>query len=454
MIPIAYLLDESTTIHAYLSLTPQKNDIGVQYFDEFKKLIAQEKMSDFHTIQISPSNALQVSFHSRNVDRNIVFKDSQNYQAFWKLLQDKNLIENTTTDPRTFSIKKNPLEQGGGSVINSIISTLFTGMSQQNNNSPENRAVDGITFGSISALSPSSQLTPFSKTDAQNADLSSVSFSSITIASDAVPVIFERLLKPKIPNEDYTNLKLQWKLTSPAQWDHDYKLRSFVHSLDKYLKNSSQFTYEEYKVLLFNVALGLYTQYFGSLKYSSQLMLLIEMLIRGLLASKLENGMFKLKKDNQMKSPEETENIIFAHLIPLWDLVLESKKCAVPQETMKIKTMLQTISPSTNSMLDDRKIKQLDFVMKDADLFFTQGRKIEEYLLLIFSSIANGDISLFRQNIIAISLVLLQDKLQVIPYDQKTKFEESYSTGLREIDVRTLLYNYERLNSNQNNTIL
>jgi hypothetical protein len=165
-------------------------------------------------------------------------------------------------------------------------------------------------------------------------------------------------------------------------------------------------------------------------------MLLVFVIFSAFLTGDCLNGKI-LAQDGAELSDDEAEATVFWH-----SKVLIEKAAAASfsmlKESLSIWALLSTISVSTLEMLNDHNVTNFDFAFKEAVLLFSSEREVDATLLLAAAAVASGDLRAFYQNGITASLVLLQERLQVVPINRPGAFCEAYA-------VELLLYNIERM---------
>lgn len=433
---VSLIFDEGSSMKSFLKLSMQKGLVFFEYADETNHSIIRESINQFRTIQLSEEDPMRITIHGPLVDRSVRFETTEDYSHFLRFIQEHNFLIPTEIDPRTFTIqsKSSSKKQPGlTDFVNSIV-----------NNAPNNdeiirRSVDGFAFKYVESFLPSLKLNTLTKEEAQTIDLSTVSLSTLQIPEDVFPILFTRLINPPDIADEYSNLKKQWELTSKDQWYRFSQMRVFVNSVEQYIEKS-ELTTEFHKQLFFNMALTLFTRYFAKLNCSPELLFCISIIIRCFLTEYADTNGF-LTTSNETISFEKAEILIFSHLCEFWEK-LSIDSFSVNKESVNVREMLSKISPSTLLMLDDRKLTLLDFAMADADLFFTRGRNLNDSLLLFVSALSTKDVLLFRRNMICVSLILLQEKLQLIPFSDLKSFADTYQVELRFINPRLLILNH------------
>lgn len=71
-----------------------------------------------------------------------------------------------------------------------------------------------------------------------------------------------RFINPPDFTEEYFKLKKQCELTSLDKWNFFLEMRVFVYSVEQYIEKS-ELKIKFHKQLFFNMALTLFTRYFG-----------------------------------------------------------------------------------------------------------------------------------------------------------------------------------------------
>lgn len=137
---------------------------------------------------------------------------------------------------------------------------------------------------------------------------------------------------------------------------------------------------------------------------------------------------------------------------------------SLPELFLSIRAQLSSISPSTNSLLETRGIKTLDFCVEDFRSFFVRGRPIGDAQLFITAMIAASNTPQFLAAVLCSLLVLLQSSLQRVPPLEENRsqnennnnnnadggvrlemFRKVFNTSLPLLDMRLVLYNEEGL---------
>ncbi|OHT13721.1 hypothetical protein TRFO_16041 [Tritrichomonas foetus] len=362
--------------------------------------------------------------------------DSSN---FLQILSKHGILTPLTHDPYSFVITR-PSGQNNrfDHIVGAIINTF-----RNEGDSTKIRPVDGFVYGTIEQILPSCQLARFTVEDASNAKIETLLFSSLSIPIEAYPTLFSRILNINNLDEkisDLMKLKKQWELTSYAEWDHHSALRAFVHDVEEWIDENCQMS-ELHCRLLFNLSITLFTDFFGNLQFSEQLMYLISVMMSAFISDNSKDGCF-IANDGTGLTFEEAENNIYWNLKAAL-LKISKNKMSSLQESLSIRTALSAISSSTLEMLNDHGFTSLDFTFIEAEVFFGYNKKRSEKLLLLVSALASNDINGFRKNGIIASLILLQETLQIIK--DNDSFIHKFSIEIRKLDSRLLLYNIERL---------
>lgn len=110
-----------------------------------------------------------------------------------------------------------------------------------------------------------------------------------------------------------------------------------------------------------------------------------------------------------------------------------------------VKTTLQTISPSTSKMLEDRKISSFKFCSDDIKAFFLNDRTLVDSQLYLSSLFMSDDKNKFIQYTLCTILTLLQDRFKDIPNDDMKSFQTFFENLLPTLDIRLIIYNVENL---------
>ncbi|OHT02960.1 hypothetical protein TRFO_29772 [Tritrichomonas foetus] len=443
---VSLVLDDDTTIPATLKVYIQKGNVLFEYLDQNDHSIIRDSITQFRSIQFSEENALKTTIHGPLIDRVIQFESMGDHSKFYNFLRENVQLEPSETDPRSFIIKEKQTEQKQPTLTD-FVHTIVKTIVNKNEPSIIKRPVDGFTYGTIVQILPSNKLVPLTREEAETAILSSLPLNTYSISHELFPIIFTRLINPPDLSSEYKKLKEQWQLTSKAEWDYFLKMRVFVHSVEKYLEKTSRLTTETHKQLFFNISLALFTRYFSELSFGPKLMCVIELIINCFLKETSDGDSFDLMAGGKL-GIEETEILLFSHISEIWEIVTKSQ-LSVEKESFNILNALSTISPSTKAILDDRNMKLLDFAIPDADLFFTRGKNLNDSLLLFAAALATGDIAVFRKNVICSSLVLLHERLQLIPINDTKTFSETYCMELRNIKARLLILNNIKIHLSQ-----
>lgn len=153
--------------------------------------------------------------------------------------------------------------------------------------------------------------------------------------------------------------------------------------------------------------------------------------------------------------------------------IADSHVPSLPELFLSIRAQLSSISPSTNSLLETRGIKTLDFCVDDFKSFFIRGQPFSDAQLFLTAMISASNTPQFLAAVLCSILVLLQSALQRVPLSNEQKnqsggngasnenysntsyekednariemFRKIFSTSLPLLDMRLVLYNEEGL---------
>lgn len=424
----------------------ESNEVLIEFWNGNDK-ITTDRLFQYNSLRLDKTDQKKCTLQSAALNRVIIFQKEPDLDKFLHLLSEYGILTPITFDQYSFVISQPTNGQMNKFNIVHAIRNTFKG----DNENIKIRPVDGFIYKTIEQQLPFSQFARFTVEDATTAKIDSLIYSSLSIPIELYSIIISKLLKIEDINgrmSDLMKLKKQWELITFAEWNHHCDLRIFVHDVEQWIdQNSTQNnSAESYNKLLFNVAITLFTDSFGSLKYSNQLMFIIKIVSCAFISDNANENNF-IANNGEGLTFEEAENMIFWNVKTLWKKMNDSKISPL-QESLSIRTALSGISSSTLEMLNDRGLTSLEFAFNDADCFFSFGKKKSEILMMLSAAIASKDFNGFRKNGIIASLVLLQEKLQII--NDNYTFMKSYSTELRKLDSRLLLYNIERLFATEN----
>lgn len=436
---------ENHAIAVNLVMKIESGEVIIEFWND-KELITKDRLFQYNSLRLDEVDQKKCTLQSASLNRIIIFQKEPDLSKFLSLLSKHGILTPLTFDQYSFVISRPPNGQINLFDIVGAIRNTFKG----ENENYKARPVDGFIYGTIEPQLPSSQLARFTIEDAKTAKLESLLFSTLQIPIESYSIIISRLLKVENINDkmsDLMKLKKQWELITSAEWKHNCDLRIFVHDVEEWIeRNHRLYSFESHCKLLFNIAITLFTDKFGSLKFSNQLMFIIRLVSYVFISDNAKEDNF-IANNGEGLTFEEAENMIYWHVKSLWQKLNESKNSPL-QESLSIRTALSGISSSTLEMLNDRGLTSLDFSFQDADIFFSSGKKRSEMLMMLTAAIASNDFNGFRKNGIIASLVLLQERLQTI--NDVGLFSNSYSIELRKLDSRLLLYNIERLFASEN----
>lgn len=416
------------------------NEILIEFWNG-QELMTVDRLFQYDSLIIDEQNHQKCTLQSSAINRILIFPREADISKFLSILSKDGVLIPNSTDQYTFRIIRPHISQNNLLGIVGAIRNTFKSEIDPN----KIRPVDGFTFGTIEQQLPTTQFARFTIDDATNSKLESLLFSSISIPIEAYPIIFKRLLKISteidIQLSTLMKLKKQWELTTYSEWNHHCELRIFVHDVEQWIESNCSMSSELHRKLLFHIAITLFTDSFGSLRFSKQFMFVIRLMLFSFISDNCNDDSF-IANNGTGLTFEEAENSIYWLVKPLWTTISKSKLSSL-QESLSIRTALSGISPSTLKMLNDHSVSSLEFAFNEADYFFSYGKKRSEMLLMVAAAIASNDLNGFRRNGILASLILLQEKLQTI--NDVNSFISGYSTELRKLDSRLLLYNIERL---------
>ena len=429
--------ENNTSVVAHLILKEEDNEVFMEFKNKDEMIIC-DRVLQYNSLHLDESNHKMCTFQSATLNRIILFNKESDSAEFLQILSKHGILIPLTHDSYTFVINRNSGQNNRFDIMNVIKHTFIS-----DNDNVKIRQVDGFIYGTIEQILPTSQFARFTVDDAETAKLDSLLYSSLSVPIEAYPKILSRLLNvDKIEEKlsDMMKIKKQWELTTHAEWDHHCELRIFVHDVEEWIDNNCPLS-QLHRKLIFNLAISLFTNLFGNLKYSPQLMFFIKLMISAFISDNSNESSF-IANNGEGLTFEEAENMIYWHLKSLW-MILSKSKISSLQESLLIRTDLSAISSSTLEMLNDRNLASLEFAFNDADVFFSFGKKRSEMLMMLVSAISSHNITGFRKNGIIASFVLLQEKLQSI--GDVNSFINAYSIEIRKLDSRLLLYNIERL---------
>ena len=133
--------------------------------------------------------------------------------------------------------------------------------------------------------------------------------------------------------------------------------------------------------------------------------------------------------------------------------IISSNKMLLPSNKelfLSVKTQLTSISPSTYSMLESRKINDFKFCEHEINSLFLSQRSLMESQLFITSLLSSGsNAQQFISATLCSILVLLQRNLQTIPIEDQSTFNKTFSASLPNLEMRLILFNVENLLGNR-----
>jgi hypothetical protein len=441
---VSLILDDTTTLFAFLVVKVQR-ELTFTFLDSDRQPIATDLVSQFCSVRLDESNPCKIILEGSDVTRCMIFQHERDVGKFYGVLQGKTELVVNERDPRAFTFvhaKRKP-EIDALRFLGTIASAIGSQISGSGATLPRKRPVDGFAFGTIEQIWPSVRIKAFTRAEAlATNDFSTISLPFLQFTDDSFAVMFEKIIEFPVDREECVALRGQWALTTPGQWDHDSKLRSFVHSLDKSLQ-ISPFTTIAVRSLFFSTCMSLFSHRWGDLAFDETLVCLCTTVIRTWFNANLD-GEGLTAQSGEALSREEAEVLAFSRLLKLEQL-WRAKPINIAEESTAIRSLLNEISPSTLAMLDDRGLKVLDFFLSEGRIFFTRGRSAHDSILLVFCAFLEGDFAVFRKKMVAVILILLQSKLEDVPIKDLNRFAEAFVVELRHIPTRLLLMNLMKL---------
>lgn len=439
------LLDEKETIESSMQISVTGSDITITYFDKHSSVIVSDKISAFRFLEFSAKREMQATLKGTVTDRSFIFSNKNDKSTFIEILSEKVNLVPLPENPLCFKIEAK--SQNGPGILGFVAGVVKNFSPASSAPKPiVRRPVDAFTYGTIvQAIPEIPNAKVIDEETAKNVDLSTIRFASDKVEEKAFPVIFDRLLLNKSAEDArscYIPLMEQWGSITKHEWTHSTPLRVFVHGVESQIIATK--CSELMRRLYFNLAMSLYTLYFGAVKYDETMWFEITTLVAAY-----------IKKDNEAEGKfltvkgEEIE-LLDAEIMIFWPLVelhkkMGAAKLSVSQESLKVKTMLESISCSTVQMLNDRDYNSLDFATKDAEILFTRWREPSLAVSTLASALASGNIPEMRQSMLCASIILLHEKLQEIPIEYPEVFSETFSLELRSLDGKLLLFNAEKM---------
>jgi hypothetical protein len=431
------LVNETTTVVALMSVTIGPGQVVIHYLNPDDAVIASDNLSAYQFFTVDQSNHRRCAFRSQLVDRTIVFQRDAESSDFLALMTRAGVFSAVPNNAFSFAIA---VPAGAPSALAAYVNRVYRHWSGTAPAGGARRAVDGIVMGAIDPALPAGPLAPLAPGDAAGGG--ALRFSGLAVPRSAFPPLFSRMLAVRgAPVAPYVRARRQWQLTSHAEWDHNAALRVFVRDTEQWLAHAPV----AFRQQFFNVALTLFAYRFGVVRPAShpQLMFLIWVVFAAFLTADCLNGRILAQSGAEL-GDDEAEALVFWHAKALAERAAAAA-FSMHKESLSIRALLSTMSPSTLEMLNDRSVISFEFAFREAVLVFSRGRPEDTALLLAAAALACGDLRAFYQNGIVASLVLLQERLQAGPVNQVGQLEEAYSVGLQEIDARLLLYNIERM---------
>lgn len=440
---VQYILDDAKSISITLRIQRMQNDFSFECIDENSKTISTDLLSSFVYFQISSSNHLIITFYKGCIERRFLFQSQIQRNTFFSLISQAGIIYQNCNDKLTYIIKDNDLRDAQSFSLSSMISGVFGQGNNNNNKDALKRPVDGFTFKTIDEQLPDIATHDFNEMDAKQDELENLNLIELNYHEDLFLNIYRNFIKVnKELNEDYPKLKEQWKSMTKNQWNHYYKFRVFVSSIEEWLDESFLPT-DLHKELFFNISLTLFTHYYGELKFTPRFKGFLEIIYYVFLTDKTEDDMFVFK-DGTKLTFENSELYLFGYVCSIWNLVV--KDTTTPnQDFMSIRRILLDTSSSTFQILEEHKINSFEFFKDDYDVFFFLNRSIDDKILLFTAFLLSNNFPLFRQTIICISLVLLHNHLQLVPLNETKFFQQMFCSEFHHLNVKLLLHNYYKL---------
>jgi len=439
---VKLVLDEENFIDAVLEIKPQRNNLLFTYKDESGQDIALDKIIDIKYIIIDSTNYLKITFYGIYVDRKIEFHNNEDMSKFWVYIQQNWSISAHDENGLVFIINKQV--NGGNSSIIGFVANVVKGITPSNPKETKKRSVDALTYGRVSNVCPDFSHIIISKEELNNLNIHEIRFGQINIPNDILYIVYDKLFRTSpVVNEleNYEKIKKQWGLITKEQWEYNNALRDFVFLADQatgLLRNESSVI----RQLYFDLSLCLYTYHFSGVVFDSLLGMIIEILIFVYISEDV-NGTIKLR-DSRLVSLNEAESYIFWPLLLAYRTII-SHSLPHNKEVVEFKTTLSDLSHSTFEMLDERNIKNYDFVFMEASLLYCKGRSIRTAASVFASAFSSDNFRGFRQNMSCVALTLLHERLQQIPLDEKDSFSDTFRIESRNLDTNLLLYNTEKL---------
>lgn len=126
-------------------------------------------------------------------------------------------------------------------------------------------------------------------------------------------------------------------------------------------------------------------------------------------------------------------------------LECNKKKNPLQDVYIGVKTTLQTISPSTSKMLDDRKISSFNFCSEHIKWFFLNGRSLFDSQLYLSSLLLSDDKNKFIQYTLCTILTLLEERFNEISNDDIKSFQIMFEDLIPKLNIRLIIQNVEKL---------
>ena len=389
---------------------------------DFRKLnndviVYQDYFFDFNYVIIDKENHIKCTIKNDSINRTFIFQDTGKCLSFLLYLSKNNLI--FPEDSFSFIIRNKNFK-------NKI-------KPQRYNNDYE----------FVEKELPFQEFIEITKQDILNSSLSSFHFSLLNLNLNSYRDFYDKLLlieDTDNPLEDYISTKKQWQLTTYSEWDHNHRFRIFVYELEKWI-DLSNFKLHEHKQMFFDIAVSLFMDSLGELKFLDNFICFLKILFIIYIRENNDNSF--LDPNGKIILCDEAESIVFWRMKALWKIIIKSNS-SVLDDSLIIREILADNFPSTFDLLNERGIISLSFAKKEADFLFIRGRTIQDSLMIFSSAVCSCDLLKYKQYLIATSFVLLKDKLQEIPKDDKKLFKKCYLQEIRNINTRILIYNVEK----------
>ncbi|KAH0793630.1 hypothetical protein GPJ56_002463 [Histomonas meleagridis] len=295
----------------------------------------------------------------------------------------------------------------------------------------------------IDANIPNCSMKTLTKEDIETMNLSTIKLSTTEIPKVLYPLLLQKIINPD-PNfdSDYAQLKKQWESTTEGQWRHHFKLREFVACIEKWIQKPHLKT-EYHKKLFFNLSMTMFTHYFGEFPPTSQFISMVKTIFQAFLTDDADENGFKFV-DGSKLTFDQTEVFLFKYVRDAWTIISKDKYDP-KKDFMCVRATLLNLSPSTFEVINDHGVDSFDFFKADCDSFYAKCRTQEDRLLMFVAMLLSGNLTQFKQTIIAIASVLGHEQLHLIPVNDTQCFCQMFCNIFRHIDTRLLLHNYEKI---------